>query len=462
MTAKQSNMSLDQAREMYDKVANGIASQKLLRLARDGERESILENQRVLIKSNLALGMLPEQAEAAAHSLTELAGAKVMTKIQTGVNMRSLFSAMGMGAQGAIFQKELLKLHPDTNKLRDSVVGLQKVMDEKVTAGGTQQQMYQQSLTKNLKVDDVLGEYGEKFGITAGKTLAVPQDKLDKSFSEFRNSMMANIAQSTQMTKNNAEAVTNGTLALATATKSMEGFLSQQSHLVADYKSLLEHGVNKTDNMYSSVDNFFTNLGPKLTTSMDSIGKDAVTMAMGPLNAFGATFYTIGFGLSKILSKLADWIGLTSISANWEDAANRLGETATGYLAQMHSQSTQASTKQTELIKTSIPKEQPVPQQTVDVEKEKFAKDAQIQVADYSKQILESSQKQTTSFTDQLTKLDESTKYLKLIADNSVTLISLAEKQLVAATMTAEERTKYAGALKRSDVAFSTEFATIR
>ncbi len=458
-TSKLAGLSLEQSRAMYDRVGDELSSQKLLRLARIDERGTILANQRALLNSNIALGMLPAQAEAAAKSLTELAGAKVMTKIETGANMRALFAAMGLGKEGATFQKELSKMHPDTNKLRDSVVELQKVMDKRAIAGGTTQQLYQQSLMASLKgTESVMGDFGEKYGILGAPALAKPEVAIDAKYSEFRNTMMADMVAAKQMTQNNAKALTDGTGALLLATKTMGDFLSTQSNFIPEYREMMRQVLDDNTGVLSKMGRLFTDGVNASGMALIRLGE----VLAAPFQAIAGVFNSTGAILSELIAKLAGFFGLEGVEKIWTNVSNTAFENAKGYYSQIMPHWDSVLSKQTETVKNSIPKEQPKPQQVIDIEKEKLAKDAQINTADFSRQILETAQSQNNSISNQVNKLDESSRYLKILADNSIILINLAEKQLAAATMTIEEKTKYASVLKRSDLAFGAEFATIK
>jgi hypothetical protein len=462
---KLTGMGLEQSRDYFEGVAHDTNSLKNLRLVRDGERNSIIENQRALLANNIALGMSTEQASEAAKSLSEITGAKPMDRIKKATNVHAMFAQMGMGKEGAAISKEImLGALGDQGVINAGFQKLTNAIEGRIAAKGADlQQRLPTELLYSTMIDKfgLEKELGSAFSTRLATKAAAPEG-IEGKYSDFQKTALADAVQIKQMTTNNIAALTDGTIALKTAVSLMGDTLSAQSNLLSQYKSLLAGGINNTDTLLSSTSSFLENLGPKLMTSMSDAGNRAIEVVLAPFQAIAIGFYSIGENIANILSKVAGFLGLNSIEKGWAIAADRMSGMVAGYSDQFMKHWDQASTKQTEALKQSIPKEQPKLQQTVDLEKEKFAKDAQIQVADYSKQILESSQKQTTNFTDQLTKLDESSRYLKILADNSVTLISLSEKQLAAATMTAEEKTKYAGVLKRSDLAFGAEFATIK
>jgi hypothetical protein len=179
--AKLTGMQQDQSRAVFEDMASDVSTMELLRSARKEERESILANQRAMFLQNTALGMTTEQAKEATKALAKIAGQKPIDRIKQAARIRALGGALGI--EGA-------------NEAADAVLAGKRATAEQQAAyakfganaanissasgmGDLGTEIFTQSLLDKLDLDKYYGA-GSVFSTTTADSLKPQQAALDK------------------------------------------------------------------------------------------------------------------------------------------------------------------------------------------------------------------------------------------------------------------------------------------
>lgn len=179
----QTGLSMEQARATFDDMANDADTIDLLRKARVGERASILANQRAMLQQNIALGMTTEQAKEAAKMLTKMVDAKPLDRLKQAAKVRALGGAMGIAgsdeaAKALIAGKRATE---DQKKaLAQFSTNAANAMDLSAQQG-LGSEIFATQLMDKLDLDQYYGK-GSPFSTTLGDALAKPLNELNKSY----------------------------------------------------------------------------------------------------------------------------------------------------------------------------------------------------------------------------------------------------------------------------------------
>lgn len=179
--AKLTGKSIDQSREYYDNIAQESDSIHLLRAAREDERGAILQSQRALVQQSIAAGMSAEQAQLAAKMLNKMVAAKPLDRLKQAAKIRALGAAMGVagseeaaqaviaGPRASAEQKQQLQ---QFNQMMTNAV-------DKMTGQGLGSEIFATALTDKLGLEEQYGR-NSPFSTTLGDTMKPMQSALDK------------------------------------------------------------------------------------------------------------------------------------------------------------------------------------------------------------------------------------------------------------------------------------------
>lgn len=179
----QTGMSQDQARAYYDEMAQDIDTVHMLRSAKEGERQAILENQRAYLSNNIAIGMSTTQAKEAAKQLNKIAGAKPLDRIRKAAKARMLGSALGVGGSEEAYRA---MMSPIQTKEQQKLISdyLQQIASKmEGSRGSLGTEIMASTLLDKSGLESEVGK-GSAFSTTTLKEMAVPVDELRKTHIE--------------------------------------------------------------------------------------------------------------------------------------------------------------------------------------------------------------------------------------------------------------------------------------
>lgn len=184
MTAA-TGMSADAAASFYGEIANDSASIDLLRKSREGERESIIANQRALVQNSLALGMTAAQAKEAAKTLNRITAAKPLDRIKQAAKLRALGGAMGIGGTEEA-ARDLMMGKKNSQALMSVMEKIANKRDELSQEGKLPTEIMVSELVSKLGFDDLLGA-NSPFSTTLAGPLKSQLVKTDETNSHLGN-----------------------------------------------------------------------------------------------------------------------------------------------------------------------------------------------------------------------------------------------------------------------------------
>lgn len=374
--------------------------QTLLRSAREDERNVIIENTRAMIKQNIAMGMTAEQAFAAAKMLNKMVAAKPLERIKQAARVRALGAALGIGgaeeAAQAIIAGPRART-PEQKKALESFSKAATTQADAMRGMGLAQEIFSEQLLDKLDLDQYYGR-GSPFSTSLTEAnkpildgLKPMDDKLAGIF-EWVQKISSGIATLTPMAMSIVGLL--GTITAILTVRSGAKALTNLAGLLGTGKGIAE--------------------GAAAGSKMAGAGRlllGAGRFALGGLGVgvAGAAGYGIG----------------TLINETFGDSIASLIDKITGL-----------EEKNKELLK-------PTPLRRTE--------ELATQVKKSSEAQTDMSQSNTDIFKEQLSKMNQSTSYLKTIAEMTEKQAQTSEKILIAATMSDEERKKLSqqGALAR-------------
>lgn len=178
---RQTGMQGEAAQAYFNDIASDADSIAILRNARKGERESILANQRAMVLNAQATGMNAEQAKEATKMLQSMVAAKPLDRLKEAAKVRALGGALGI--EGA--DKAAAGITAGKNATPQQQADMQKFftaatnkVDQSASQGlGTE--IFTQQLVDKLDLDKYLGK-SSPFSTTLGDSLKPMAGTLEK------------------------------------------------------------------------------------------------------------------------------------------------------------------------------------------------------------------------------------------------------------------------------------------
>ncbi len=442
-------MSLEQSRQMFDSVASEIDSLSILKAVRKGERQSILENQRVLLLNNQALGMTAQQASEAAKMLNKMVAAKPLERLKQAAKIQAYGAAMGLGPEATAAAAELRKPKGQQDpRVISAFLTAATNMQDAAAQQGLAAEITSTAIMDKLGLEQLLGPESS-FSTTLAEAQAKPLKELQSTFVSFKDSYVSSAVEIKQIGENVVKLTADGSTAMWMLMEAAGGLKKLESSTGDSITGMI-------DKMFSSVSDFFSGSLDFIGNELVELGNTVLGSFLLPILGISTAFYSTLGGLTAVFSKLSGWFGMESAEGAWKASSERMYNMASGYWNKMVGEDETQTT-----IPTSKLTDKNKPEQSIDDIKKAQSSAAVKQSADNSSRLLDISKNHTHTFNEQLSKMDESTKYLKILADNSPTLVDLAQKQLAALTMSETQKQKYAGSLSRTSGKFAAEYATI-
>lgn len=178
---KLTGMSTDQARDYYDNIAQESDSIHLLRAAREDERGAILQSQRALVQQSIAAGMSAEQAKEAAKMLNKMVAAKPLDRLKQAAKIRALGAAMGVAGSEEAAQA-IIAGPRATAEQKQQLQQFNQTMTnavDKMTGQGLGSEIFATALTDKMGLEEQYGR-NSPFSTTLGDTMKPTAEALNK------------------------------------------------------------------------------------------------------------------------------------------------------------------------------------------------------------------------------------------------------------------------------------------
>lgn len=188
----QTGMSTDQAAAYYDELAKDADTVELMRTARKGERQAILDNQRAQIANSIALGMTAEQAKQASKMLASMVAQKPIDRLKQAARIRALGGAMGIGGANEA-ANDLVAGRQNSQALKDFSIAAANARDS-AKDQGLASEIFTSQLYDKLDLDKYYGK-GTPFSTTLGDSLAKPLSDINKTFTDAAMTAQGQAAQ---------------------------------------------------------------------------------------------------------------------------------------------------------------------------------------------------------------------------------------------------------------------------
>lgn len=214
MLTKQTGKSAVVLNSMIDDIVGDTDALTILKSAREDERETILANQRALLKSNIALGMNAEQATNAAKMLNKLGSQKPLDRLKQAAKIRALGAAIGMGAEANQFATELSKTPNRQNKalMQSSGTALTNRLDQ--MGGSDMGSIFASALMGVTGTEEMFGTTSA-LSTTLAKTNEVTMEKLSTFYQSSADSIAVKVNNVKDVAEQLLTAATDGTLLMA-------------------------------------------------------------------------------------------------------------------------------------------------------------------------------------------------------------------------------------------------------
>lgn len=185
MMQRRTGMGAKEAAAFFNDIANDTDSIDALRSARAGEREAILKSQRAMVDQAIASGMSAEQAREAAKMLNKMAAAKPLDRLKQAAKIRALGGAMGIAgadeaAQAVIAGKRATpEQQANLAKFSENAAN---TMDQ-AAGQGIGSEIFATELLGKLDLEQYYGK-GSAFSTTLGETLVPAMGDLKAAYQE--------------------------------------------------------------------------------------------------------------------------------------------------------------------------------------------------------------------------------------------------------------------------------------
>lgn len=451
---RQTGMASRDAMAYFNEIASDADSIDLLRSARKEERESILASQRALVQQAIATGMSAEQAKEAAKMLNKMVAAKPLDRLKQAAKVRALSGAMGIAggdeaAQAIIAGKRataeqkvaLAKFSENAANAMDQAAGQ-----------GLGSEIFANALIDKLDLDQYYGK-NSVFSTTLGDTMKPAFGDLSKQFVDASKDSTAQLVAQGALLLEQAKLIASGQhwggviasgvaaiVAMMMGGKIMGAVGNVAGKALQAGKNLIGAGGNAAGAAARGAGALEGGAAAG-TAATAAAGKGAGVLskvaAAGKVAGVAGSALDVGFGMHDLMQgkaqeKMEGWDMISPM--RWGmyagDKINKGAESLMGGQSigskvydWMHPDEGKALT-------------QPVPVKP----KADPAADAAKKTADSNAEIKVATMSSADSLAAQVKKMDSSNDILKKIADMTEKQLDLAERQLVALTMTDKER----------------------
>lgn len=458
--SEQTGLSAIAINGMIDSIANDISSIDLLRSARDGERESILANQRALLKSNVALGMTAEQAAEASKMLNKMVAQKPLERLKQAAKMRAMGAAMGLGAESeaaaqAMSKSKGMRTNQDMAALNDFNIKMAGVMDKSAQAG-IGSEIFAQTLLDKLDMNEYYGQ-GSPFSVTLGDQLAKSQKAVSDMYKSSSDSTIVYLNYLANIASQVWNVLTDGT--------ALWQMIIHGVNKIADVVTLVGDFVSDFFGKFGAdFDDFMAymhNLGEYIKHPLDESARDIKV-------ADNAEKYEAGYAKMVEVRELERKVEKDKRNKA-EPAPTVIKDPTTGALRAYSDINKPDKTDKDATPKETKPTEMDVARPitlgekpTVNIAPNPAKDSVDKSRSDKAESILTD---QSVLLTDQTNKIEyqlkqmvQSNEYLKVLAETNPKLLDVAEKQLAVSTMTQEQRDRVASRMRSENSKFSADY----
>lgn len=425
--------------ESYENFNNSIANiaadedvrAQLKAATSEAERRAIMDGIASQYAQSRAMGMTTEEAKNAAKALAKLAGEKPLERFKKAAKLRAFGAAMGMGAESNRLADLEIKGKRRTAAENTEYQQIAGQLSERLTQTGTgsyEGEIFATQLADKLQLEQMLGP-SSPFNNTLGnatkpledatKTLDTFPDKLNQVFSTL-NTILSSVGN------NDLLKIAGGTLAGLGAWKLGGAALSSAGSMLG---------------------------GAATSAGTAAAGIGAGTLAAGTaaLTAGGTALYS-GYKFAKG-EDASNWIsdGFDKLSGGWNmfEAMDKLVggplSKSTEQINQTLKPAVATAALQSDSTKTPV---SPPPTPTAEIKKKEPTapipptvnadKKSEQEKAEAVKQ--EATLEAVNNGKEQVKKITTSNELLQQIAETTQRQVELAEKQLVATTLSDSER----------------------
>lgn len=189
---RQTGLSVEQAHQLYNSVAGDVESIDILRSARADEREAILRSQRALIQQSIAAGMSAEQAKEAAKMLNKMVAAKPLERLKQAAKVRALSGAMGLagGEEAAQAITAGKRATPEQQRMLQEFSNRAANAMDAAAGQGLGTEIFATTLLDKLDLDQYYGK-SSQFSTTLGDSLKNANGDLSQKFIDASKSGQA-------------------------------------------------------------------------------------------------------------------------------------------------------------------------------------------------------------------------------------------------------------------------------
>lgn len=440
--AKQTGLSLEQSQTMFNEIAGDIDSLSILKAAREDERETILANQRALVKSNVALGMNAEQAKEAAKMLNKMVAQKPLERLKQAAKVRALGAAMGMGAESAAAAEAITagkRATPEQRKaLNDFNVAVTGMADT-AAQQGIAQELFTSTLLDKLDLDQYYGS-DSKFSATLGNIMGKNQDEVASMYKQGNDSILVSLQQLFDIGAKAWESIKDGTWLMGyivDATRYIPKVIASVEWLGATISEYLLKGLS-----------FLPAFGDNETKKNIAEAHARREIASAKMAEDTATTHK-----TQAQNEIAE------IKNKYDTEQAKIKERGEAERAEIKRRGAEGETYKEATARPVSPGEtqqvKVVPDPTTESKNDNRAYKTEEQL-DTQTELL--SQHKTT-IDEQLKQMVNSNEYLKVIAETNPKLVDLAEKQLAVSTMTQEQRDRMASRMRSESAKFSADYS---
>lgn len=497
---RQTGMGTREAMAYFNDIASDADSIDILRSARKEEREAILQSQRALVQQSIAAGMSAEQAKEAAKMLSKMTAAKPLDRLKQAAKVRALSGAMGIAGGDAAAQAIIAGKRATAEQklaLQRFSENAANAMDQAAGQGlGTE--LFATTLFEKLDLEQYYGK-NSAFSTTLGDTMKPAFADLSKVYVDASKDATAQtvgqlIGIYEQMKILISGAHWGGVVAAgvtAIAGMLMGGKLASFAGNVASKAMNAGKGLFGASKAAGGVAGAAEGVGTAAATAgraagaAEGIGTAAATAgkaagAAAPAAAAGSTALSklatagkvagvagsaldVGLGVRDLMqgkaqTEMSGWDYLSPMRWGMY-AGDKINKGAESLMSgQSIGSKLYDMIHGDEVAKlTAAPPTSPGSKKAT--EASAVAADAAKKTADASNDIKAATMQSADSLAAQVKKLDASNDFLKRIADMTEKQLDLAERQLVALTMTEKERTASANKTNlRRDSKFGAQY----
>lgn len=420
--AMQTGMSAEAASSFYNEIHNDIDSITLLRAAREDEREAILKSQRAMVQNAIAAGMSAEQAKEAAKMLNKMVAAKPLDRIKQAAKIRAIGGALGIAGAGEAADAVIAGKRATAQQKQSLMTFNQNATNtvDQAAQKGLGPEIFANALVDKMGLDTQFGP-GSPFSTTLGTVLAKPLEQTIASFAEASKSLVGEALQKMDIIVEQLKQIANGTIVM--------------NAVVSGFQSIFKFfsGENASnwisDGLRSAIPDLADAIGDVLGLAVDAVMSNVKTVIGLITGAIGAVMKLVTLGnFGDTLLKLA--------KDNFSDAGEHAGNIKNFFVGPQFAKGDKTVAKPS--APTSNTPRAVQTATTTDTQQTKADEEAKNIASDTA-----SASKDTASgIQTQLKKMDDNAILMQKLVANSDRAVELAERQLIAMTMTEKQRTE--------------------